>query len=146
MPLSYLISSLLVACYLAKSLTQFSYVNVQKNHSSGFKCMVPPPSTPGTSNVIVTDRHYECVLFMSILLDSDAWPLLWQTLTQKVFMALSILSVCAFTDPHPLHLILYILQHIGSLAESWWVDFWASVSVILLNLTLHWKAALLLFH
>lgn len=59
---------------------------------------------------------------------------------------LPILSVCAFSDPHPLHPVLSILQHIGPLAESWWVDFWASVSVILLNLTLHWKAALLLFH
>lgn len=57
-----------------------------------------------------------------------------------------ILSVCTSADPHPLHPVLSILQHIGPLADSWWVDFWASVSVILLNLTLHWKAALLLFH
>lgn len=56
-----------------------------------------------------------------------------------------ILSVCTFSDPHPLHPTLSILQHLGPLVESWCVDFCASVSVILLNLSLHWKAALLLF-
>lgn len=57
MTLSCLISSLLVACCSAKSLTQFSNVNVEKNHSSGFKCMAPLPPSPGTSNAVVVDRH-----------------------------------------------------------------------------------------